>query len=88
MPEKNVQRMCVACRELKDKQLLLRMTRSPQGDVLTDFSGKKPGRGAYICISEVCLQKAKKNRAFERALRVRMEDTMWQQLREEICRRS
>ena len=88
MPGKTSQRMCVSCREMRDKKLLLRVVRSPQGDLLLDISGKSPGRGAYICFAEACLQKAKKTRLLERALRVKMEDTLWQQLQEEICRRS
>jgi predicted RNA-binding protein YlxR (DUF448 family) len=88
MPKKMPLRMCVSCRELNDKKLLLRVVCGPQGDVLLDPSGKYPGRGAYICPSEACLQKAKKKHSLERALKSKMEDTVWQQLQEEIDRRS
>ncbi|MCL1906207.1 MAG: YlxR family protein [Clostridiales bacterium] len=73
---------------MKEKNLLLRLARDARGDILLDLSGKSPGRGAYICPDEACLQKAKKSRALERALRVKTEDTLWQQLREEISRRA
>jgi len=88
MLKKAPQRMCVSCREMKDKKLLLRVVCGPQGDVLLDYSGKIPGRGAYICVSEVCMQKAKKKHCLERALQSKMEDTVWQHLQEEISRRN
>lgn len=62
------QRQCVGCREMKDKKSLLRVVKSPEGAVSLDFSGKKPGRGAYVCHSVECLRKARKTRALERAL--------------------
>ncbi len=61
------QRQCVGCREMKEKKSLLRMVRSPEGEVSLDFGGKKPGRGAYVCHSVECLKKARKSRALERA---------------------
>ena len=87
MPKNTPQRMCVSCRSLKDKDLLLRVARSPQGQVCLDLSGKSPGRGAYICPDEACWRKAHKKHALERALKVQMEDTLWQELRQEMCRR-
>ena len=64
------QRQCVGCREMKDKKSLLRVVRSPEGDVSLDFVGKKPGRGAYVCHDVACLQRARKSRALERAFEV------------------
>ena len=61
------QRQCVGCREMKEKKSLLRVVRSPEGDVSLDFTGKKPGRGAYVCPDAACLKKARKSRALERA---------------------
>ena len=61
------QRQCVGGREMTDKKTLLRVVRSPEGDVSLDFSGKKPGRGAYVCPDAACLKKARKSRALERA---------------------
>ena len=48
-------RMCLGCREMKPKKELLRIVHGPDGSVTADATGKKPGRGAYICISEECL---------------------------------
>ena len=61
------QRQCVGCREMKDKKALIRVVKSPTGDVSLDENGRKPGRGAYVCPSVDCLRKARKSRALERA---------------------
>ena len=61
-------RMCVGCREMKPKRELLRVVKSPQGEIALDRTGKMPGRGAYVCQSTACLQKAVKTRQLERAL--------------------
>lgn len=66
-PRKIPQRQCVGCREMKNKKDLIRVVRSPEGSVSLDFSGKLPGRGAYVCKSAECLKKARKSRALERA---------------------
>lgn len=61
-------RMCVGCREMKPKRELLRVVRSPEDAISLDRTGKKPGRGAYICPNAACLAKAVKTRQLERAL--------------------
>ena len=61
------QRQCLGCREMKDKKALIRVVRSPEGEISLDFVGKKPGRGAYVCPRGECLKKARKSRALERA---------------------
>lgn len=66
-PRKIPQRQCLGCREMKNKKDLIRVVRSPEGDISLDFRGKKPGRGAYVCPNAACLAKAKKSRALERA---------------------
>ncbi len=67
MPKKIPLRQCVGCREHKEKPQLVRVVRSPEGEVSLDLRGKKPGRGAYICPDPECLKKAVKSRALERA---------------------
>ena len=62
------QRRCLACQEAKDKKDLMRIVRSPEGEISIDLTGRKPGRGAYLCRSEECLKKAEKTKAFQRAL--------------------
>ena len=61
------QRQCVGCREMKDKKALLRIVKTPEGEILLDSTGKKSGRGAYVCPDPECLKKAWKSRALERA---------------------
>lgn len=68
MKERKVpMRMCVGCREMKPKKELLRLVRSPEGTVSLDPTGRKPGRGAYVCFSAECLKKAIRQKQLERA---------------------
>ena len=60
-------RQCVGCREMKPKKELIRVVRSPEGDIALDFRGKAPGRGAYLCPDAACLKKAMKARSLDRA---------------------
>ena len=62
-PRKIPQRMCVGCREKRDKKDLLRVVRTPEGQLVLDATGKKSGRGAYVCRDAQCLKKARKSRA-------------------------
>ena len=66
-PKKVPQRQCVGCRTMKDKKELIRVVRSAEGEISLDTTGKKPGRGAYLCQDGECLKKARKSRALERA---------------------
>ena len=68
MMKKVPMRMCVACREMKPKKELIRVVRTPEGEIVADETGRKNGRGAYLCRSEACLNKALKIRALDRAL--------------------
>ena len=70
MPKTIPLRQCMGCREQKPKNELIRVVRSPEGNVALDFRGKAPGRGAYLCRDSACLKKAVKSRALERALSV------------------
>lgn len=65
-PRKIPQRQCVGCRTMKDKKALMRIVKTPEGEICADSTGKKSGRGAYICPDAACLQKARKSRALER----------------------
>ncbi len=77
-------RKCIACQERRDKRELLRIVRTPAGDVEIDETGKKAGRGSYICFSEACLQKALKDKSFERALQVKIKEDLCDKLTEII----
>ena len=61
-------RQCIGCREMKEKRQLIRVVRSPEGEVQVDRKGKMNGRGAYLCPNVQCLRKAIKSRALERGL--------------------
>ena len=82
--EKNAQeiplRQCVGCREMKPKKELIRVVKSPEGEVSLDFKGKKPGRGAYVCPDAECLRRARKSRALERAFSAAMPDGVYDAL--------
>ena len=67
MPKKIPMRQCVGCREMKEKKSLIRVVKSPEGQVSLDFKGKLPGRGAYVCPNPECLKRARKSRGLERA---------------------
>ena len=77
-------RMCVGCREMKEKRSLMRVVRSPEGAISFDRVGKAPGRGAYVCKSKECFEKAVKQRQLERALETRIDEAVFTQLMEEI----
>ena len=73
-------RMCVGCREMKEKKALLRIVRSAQGEISFDRIGKAPGRGAYICKSKDCLTKAVRQRQLDRALETKIDEAVLNQL--------
>ena len=77
MPKKIPMRQCLGCREMKPKGELIRVVRSPEGEISLDFRGKKPGRGAYLCPSPDCLARAKKSRAIERAFSAQVDPEVY-----------
>ena len=77
-------RMCVGCRERKEKKDLIRIVRTGEHTGELDFSGKKPGRGAYICHDPACLKKARKSKSLDRALDVTLADEIYAKLEEEM----
>ena len=77
-------RMCVGCREMKEKRELIRIVRSAEGVLSVDMKGKAPGRGAYVCRSKACLERAVRQRQLERALECRIDETIFQRLAEEM----
>ena len=77
-------RMCVGCREMKEKRSLMRVVKSPEGVISFDRVGKAPGRGAYVCKSKECFERAVKQRQLERALETRIDEAVFTQLMEEI----
>ena len=83
-PKKIPMRMCLGCNEMKPKKELIRVVRSPEGDISLDFKGKAAGRGAYICRSTECLEKARKTRRFEKSFSCRIEDSVYEVMMNEL----
>ena len=77
-------RKCTGCQEMKDKRTLVRVVRSENGEFSVDFTGKKPGRGAYICPNLECLEKAKKSKGLERSFKTPVPAEVYEKLREEL----
>ncbi len=85
MKEKKIPtRMCTGCGEMKPKSELVRVVRSPEGEISLDLTGRKNGRGSYICKNTACFDKALKKKAFERAFGVKLSDELANSIREEI----
>ena len=82
--KKKPERRCVGCAEHKLKSELIRVVRSPEGEVSLDFTGKKSGRGVYICKSSECFSRAKKARRFESGLGVEIPDTVYKRIEREL----
>ena len=78
-------RMCLGCGEMKPKKELIRAVKSPEGDISLDLTGKKSGRGAYICRSCECLGKARKARKFEKAFSCRISDEVYSEMEKELA---
>ena len=77
-------RKCVGCNNHFEKKSLIRILRSPEGEIKLDFTGKMNGRGAYICHSAACLKKARKARALERAFELAIPDEVYDALERQM----
>ena len=77
-------RMCTGCREKKPKKQLVRVVKSPDGLISIDLTGKKSGRGAYICRDITCLKKAEKTKALQRALECEINPEVFDSLTQEL----
>lgn len=77
---KTPMRTCVGCRACRPKKELIRVVRTPEGETELDTTGRKSGRGAYICPDEQCFKKAQKSRALERALEHRIDQNVFDKL--------
>ena len=78
------QRKCVGCGTSKDKKELIRVVRSSEGEISVDLTGKKNGRGAYICHDAECLKKAKKAGRLERSFECQISEEIYERLMQEI----
>ena len=73
-------RQCVGCKEMKPKMELIRVVKSPEGELSLDFRGKAPGRGAYVCCDSKCLKMAQKSKALERVFSCTIDPSIYELL--------
>ena len=77
-------RMCNGCGEMKPKKELIRVVKSKEGDISLDLTGKKAGRGAYICHNPECLQKARKARRLEKAFSAKIPNEIYDEMEQQL----
>ena len=77
-------RQCIGCREMKSKKEMIRILKTTEDEIVIDATGKKNGRGAYICPSRECFQKAVKNKGIERSLKMAIPKEVYEALEKEI----
>lgn len=85
-PKKIPLRRCVGCLEMKSKKELVRIVLSPENQLSVDLTGRKAGRGAYVCKSVECLRLARKKNGFERSLKHQVPDEVWTELEADFIR--
>ena len=84
MQKKIPQRQCMGCRERKEKREMIRVVRSPEGNVSLDFGGKLNGRGAYLCPNPECVKRAIRSKALDRSLEVTIPEEVYARLEKEM----
>lgn len=77
-------RQCIGCREMKNKKEMLRVIRTPEGSIELDATGRKNGRGAYVCFSKACLEAAVKNKGLERSFKMKIPKEIHENLQKEF----
>ena len=83
--KKQPERQCIACREKSSKKDFIRIVKSPGNEISLDEKGKKPGRGAYLCLNEECLNRIIKTRALSRAFKMQIPETVYEEITN-ICK--
>ena len=77
-------RQCTGCREMKSKKEMMRVLKTAEDEIILDTTGKKNGRGAYVCFSMECLEKAIRSHGLERSLKASIPDEVYQNLKKEF----
>ena len=77
-------RKCVGCGEMKSKKEMMRVLKTAEDGIILDTTGKKNGRGAYLCVSMECLQMARKNRGLERSFKMSIPNEVYDNLEKEF----
>ncbi|NMP37584.1 MAG: YlxR family protein [Clostridiales bacterium] len=78
-------RKCTGCGEMKPKRELIRVVKSPEGEISLDLNGRAAGRGAYVCPDAACLRAARKAKRFERAFECRIPDEVFEKMEEKLA---
>lgn len=84
MAKKIPLRQCVGCGEMKSKKEMMRVLKTAEGPIVLDITGKKNGRGAYLCMKKECLVKARKNKGLERSFKMSIPDEIYESLEKEF----
>lgn len=84
MAKKVPLRMCAGCGEMKSKKEMIRILKTPEGEIVIDTTGKKNGRGAYLCSSSDCFKKAIKTKGLERSLKMNIPNEIIETLEKEL----
>lgn len=82
--KKTPKRMCVSCREMFEKKEILRIVRTPDGEIVYDPTGKKPGKGAYICKKPECFIRLNKGKVLEKTFKKEIPQAVYDELRENL----
>ena len=77
-------RQCVGCKEMKNKREMMRVLKTAEGPIVIDTTGRKNGRGAYLCMTKECLVKARKNKGLERSFKMSILDEVYEELEKEF----
>ena len=77
-------RKCIGCQEMKNKKDVMRILKTTENEIVLDTTGKKNGRGAYLCFSKECFEKAVKNKGLERSLKMAIPGSVYEELKKEI----
>ena len=86
LPQKKIpMRQCLGCNEHKPKREMIRVVRTPEGEIELDFVGKKSGRGAYICPKKTCFVKARKSKRIENVLEVKLPEEIYDAMENSIA---
>ena len=84
MAKKIPMRQCVGCGEMKNKKEMMRVLKPAEGPIVMDMTGKKNGRGAYLCMTKECLQRARKSKGLERSFKMTIPDELYENLEKEF----
>lgn len=84
MNKKVPMRQCVGCQEMKSKKEMLRVLKTAEDEIVLDATGRKNGRGAYLCFSKECFAKARKNKGLERSLKMAIPSAVYDSLEKEL----